>query len=297
MALSVKDTIIPEYSFREVFPASNGMFEIIESQGQFSQHRSMFLVPHRRNYYQFASVSAGDGIHWVDASRYNLSPDNFYFSTPHQVHIKEQAKPFQGINISFSQDFIELEENRLLRNLPIIINPHNGHELKLQPADHDFIHTIINLMLKEYHHQQSWKNAALYAYLHNLLIYLSRLYEQQFAAVEQDTDRLLLRKFTALINDRYLHLHEVAAYAELLHISAGYLTALVKAQSGKTPIQHIHERLMAEAKRLLFHTDHSVKEIAFELGFEDDAYFNRFFKRFEKSTPTTYRKAIREIYR
>lgn len=297
MAFSVKDQIIPEYSFREIFPAGNGIFEIIESQGQFSQHRSIFLVPHRRNYYQFACVSAGDGLHWVDATRYSLDPNAFYFSTPHQVHIKEQAKPFQGVNICFSQDFLELEENKLLKNLPIIINPHNGHELKLQATDLDFIHQIINLMLDEHHQRQNWKNAALHAYLLNLLIYLSRLYEQQFVNAEQNTDRQLLRKFIALINEHYLKLHEVAPYAGLLNISAGYLTTLVKAQSGKTPIQHIHERLVVEAKRLLFHTEHSVKEIAYELGFEDDSYFNRFFKRFEKTTPTAYRNAIHEIYR
>ncbi|MGF7041072.1 helix-turn-helix domain-containing protein [Mucilaginibacter lappiensis] len=297
MSLSVKDHIIPQYSFQEMFPTGNSMFELVEAKGQFSRHKSMFLTPHRRNYYQLALVNEGNSRHWVDATLYNLSPDSFYFSTPQQVHIKEQAKPFLGINICFTQDFLDLENNPLLKNLPIITNPHNGHELKLQAADRDFITQIINLMLKEKHQHQNWKNAALHAYLHNLLIYLSRLYEQQFAAIEQNNDHLLLRKFTELINDHYLRLHEVAAYARLLHISAGHLTAVVKAQSGKTPIRHIHERLVVEAKRLLFHTELSIKEITYELGFEDDAYFNRFFKRFEKSTPTAYRQAIREIYR
>lgn len=152
-------------------------------------------------------------------------------------------------------------------------------------------------MLEEQHQHQSWKNAALQAYLHNLLIYLSRLYEQQFTVNGQNTDRQLLRQFTTLIAEHYLQLHEVATYAQLLNISTGHLTAVVKAQSGKTPIQHIHERLMIEAKRLLFHTGQSVKEIAFELGFEDDAYFNRFFKRLENLTPTEYRRSILEIYR
>ena len=51
-----------------------------------------------------------------------------------------------------------------------------------------------------------------------------------------------------------------------------------------------------EAKRLLFHTDQSIKEIAFALGFEDASYFNRFFKRIALTTPADYRSSIREMY-
>lgn len=234
MASPSKDRNIPQYSFQEMFPAGNGMFELIEANGQFNKHKAMFLAPHRRNYYQLGLVDEGDGRHWVDSTLYQLDPNCFYFSTPQQVHIKEQAKPFMGVNICFTREFIELESNRLFRNLPIITNPQNGHELKLQAADRDFIRRIISLMLEEQHQHQSWKNAALQAYLHNLLIYLSRLYEQQFTVNGQNTDRQLLRQFTTLIAEHYLQLHEVATYAQLLNISTGHLTAVVKAQSGKT---------------------------------------------------------------
>jgi AraC family transcriptional activator of pobA len=70
----------------------------------------------------------------------------------------------------------------------------------------------------------------------------------------------------------------------------------VKEQSGKSAIMHIHERIVLEAKRLVFHTNSSVKEIAFELGFEDASYFNRFFKRLTGITPVEYKNAIRKMY-
>jgi len=82
----------------------------------------------------------------------------------------------------------------------------------------------------------------------------------------------------------------------MLNISAGHLSEVVKEQSGKPAIAHIHERLILETKRLLFHTDQSVKEIAFRLGFEEASYFNRFFKRIVGDTPLTYRNTIREMY-
>jgi len=69
----------------------------------------------------------------------------------------------------------------------------------------------------------------------------------------------------------------------------------VKTQSGKPAIKHIHERQLLEAKRLLFHANNSLKEIAFDLGFSDASYFNRFFKRETGVTPAEYRADIRKM--
>ena len=88
----------------------------------------------------------------------------------------------------------------------------------------------------------------------------------------------------------------MGAYAALLHLSAGHLGEVVKAQSGKPAIAHIQERLVLEARRLLFHTPHSVKEIGFDLGFADASYFNRFFKRQTGVTPAAYRASSRKMY-
>ena len=88
----------------------------------------------------------------------------------------------------------------------------------------------------------------------------------------------------------------MAAYAEMLNISAGHMGDVVKEQSGKPAIAHIHERVILEAKRLLFHTDYVIKEIAFHLGFEDASYFSRFFKRMTGHTPVDYRLNIRKMY-
>ena len=99
-----------------------------------------------------------------------------------------------------------------------------------------------------------------------------------------------------MINASFRELKEVGDYAAGLNISAGHLSEVVKVQSGKPAIKHIHERLILEAKRLLFHTNTPLKEIAYELGFSDASYFNRFFKRETDLTPAAYRSKIREMY-
>ena len=130
-----------------------------------------------------------------------------------------------------------------------------------------------------------------------LLIYLSRIYERQYEDSIPAPNVQLLTRFQGCIEAGYKELHDVGAYAKLLNMSASHLNNLVREQSGRSAMEHIHERLVLESKRLLFNTSLSVKEIAFELGFKDDSYFNRFFKRYENATPTAYRANIRQMYR
>ena len=129
-----------------------------------------------------------------------------------------------------------------------------------------------------------------------MLTYLSRLYLEQFNSSDNSADKNLLKNYQAKINESFREWKEVGDYASQLNISPGHLSDIVKLQSGKPAVKHIHERLVLEAKRLLFHTNTSLKEIAFDLGFSDASYFNRFFKRETNETPAEYRSKIREMY-
>ena len=254
-------------------------------------------MPHRQNYYKMVFVKLGSSRHWVDMVPYTTKPNAFYFSAPQQVLFKEEAAICSdNTAISFTEDFLTMEENRLLKQLPVIQNPYNGHALILSPADVVFMDDIVAKLLAEYNHKLGWRNNMLLAYLRVLLIYTSRLYTEQFTNDEGLADRDLLRKFKSLVAENFERVHDVAAYADMLNLSAGHFSELIKKQSGKTAIEHIHDRLLLEAKRMLFHSNSSIKEIAFELGFEEASYFNRFFKRLTSCTPLSYRNSIREMY-
>ncbi|HTJ13259.1 MAG TPA: AraC family transcriptional regulator [Dinghuibacter sp.] len=292
----VKDIHIPTVSFRPDPEARNPWFRVNRVDRVVHYLQKEFLAPHRKDYYFLALVREGCSRHWVDMVPYELLPNRVYFTIPQQVHLKEEAKPMTGTVIGFSEDFLSLEENGFLRGLPLIRNPHNGHELRLSDGDVAFMEDITDKIIAEYRSRQSWQQGMLSAYVRVLLIFLSRLYTEQFSSLEPSSERLLLKRFLACIDQHYIERHEVAAYAELLHISAGHLGDVVREQSGKPAITHIHERLVMEARRLLFHSERAVKEIAFELGFEDASYFNRFFKRLTGQTPAIYRATIREMY-
>ncbi len=292
----ITEAVIPKYAFEPDAETGNTMFRINRNDCVVNYKKSDFLVPHRKNYYFMAFVKQGNSRHWIDTIPYTVRPNAFYFTIPHQVHLKEVTEPFSGISLSYTEDFLAMDESNSLKNLPVIQNPDNGHELVLSDQDLIFIDDLLEKIFAEYNSKNEWQHNMLLAYMKVLLIYLSRLYTEQFTHQEQSPGRLLLKKYLAKIDEAYSNNHEVADYADMLNISPGHLSELIKEQSGKPAIIHIHERLIVEAKRLLFHTDYAVKEIAFHLGFEDASYFNRFFKRLTETTPANFRTTIREMY-
>ena len=291
-----KEVTIPTYSLQQSSTIGNSVFDIVETKGELRRYRANFLVPHRKDFYFLCLVRKGSSRHWVDFVPYTLQSNRFYFSSPHQVQVKEQTEPMDGIMLSFTEEYLQLEENRSLRQLPIIQNPDNVHELSLTPDNLLFLEDLLSKMLVEFNTERSWRNGMLQSYVNVLLIYLSRLYTEQFQPDHSTPDRGLLKRFREYIETHYTTLHQVADYADLLNLTPGHLNDRIKQQSGKTAIEHIHERLVLEAKRRLLHTDYSAKEIAWQLGFEDVAYFHRFFKRLTGETPTNFRTTIREMY-
>lgn len=290
------ESIIPSYTLQQSSEIGSTMIEVLESYGGLPKRTVDFLAPHRKDYHLLVFVHKGCNRHWVDFTPYTLKPDTFYFTVPHQVHLKEEVEPMEGLMLCFTREFLQLEENYSLGNLPIVKNPHNGHELSLLPEDVAFVEDTMRKMLAEFKSANDWRNQMLQAYLRVLLIYLSRLYTEQYAEQTLVPDKVMLKRFQSLIEANYRSQHNVLAYADMLNITPGYLNEVVKQQGGKTAIMHIHERLIMEARRMLMHTELSVKQIANALGFEDAAYFNRFFKRLTDSTPIAYRTQIREMY-
>ncbi|MET4105959.1 AraC family transcriptional regulator [Hymenobacter sp. UYP22] len=283
------------HSFEREAKPGNKFFSLTRSEGGIVYEADL-LQPHRKDFYLLVFVKHNVGRHWVDTIPYEHASNTFYFSTPEQVLVKEDPSPFWGTHFSFTPEFLALQQNAALTELPLIQNPHNGHELRLNPTDAAFVEETLRKMEAEYASPGEWQHRMLSAHLAVLLTYLSRLYTAQFAASEASVDRFLLKAYQARIEENYRELHEVGAYAALLNISAGHLSEVVKAQSGKSAIKHIHERRVLEARRLLFYSHHSLKEIAFDLGFADASYFNRFFKRETGVTPADYRTTIRKMY-
>jgi len=107
-----------------------------------------------------------------------------------------------------------------------------------------------------------------------------------------------IERFRRLVDERFRQAHTVAAYARDLGVSPGQLTRLCREVLDRSALQVINERVLHEAQRVLIYTTLPIKLLAAELGFEDDAYFSRFFRKHTGLTPKAFRaRALQEMGR
>jgi AraC family transcriptional activator of pobA len=124
---------------------------------------------------------------------------------------------------------------------------------------------------------------------------LGLLYHLQDFALKTDSgpvnkQQTLLRKFIQLIDNHYTDKRTVQEYADMLAVTANYLSQCVKQVSGKNALTFIAARLAAEAGALIQYTDMEITEIAYQLNFSDPANFGKFFKKQIGLSPSAFRK-------
>lgn len=134
--------------------------------------------------------------------------------------------------------------------------------------------------------------------LKRLIITLTQLAKTEYIPdkkQQQDGRFHIIRKFNLLVEGSFKTEHSVSYYAQQLNKSPKTLSNLFALFNQKTPLQIIQERIIIEAKRLLTYTNKSTKQITFELGFEDPAYFCNFFKKHTNAAPLEFRNAKNKI--
>jgi AraC-like DNA-binding protein len=126
--------------------------------------------------------------------------------------------------------------------------------------------------------------------LKRFIILCTRMFKSQNQLLQLDNMEIdIVREFNFLVEQNFKTIHSVQDYASLLNKSPKTLSNLFSIVSKKTPLQIIHERKCIEAKRLLRYTDKSIKEIGYEIGFEDIQTFSKFFKKMENTSPSDFK--------
>ncbi len=126
--------------------------------------------------------------------------------------------------------------------------------------------------------------------LKRYLILCARLYKQQVNYPVEKGDSDIIREFNFLVEQHFKSIHSVSEYASLLYKSPKTLSNIFSKIGSKSPLQFIQERKMLEARRLLYYSSMSIKEIAYEVGYDDIQAFSRFFKKQEGISPSQYKE-------
>jgi AraC-like DNA-binding protein len=246
-------------------------------------------VPHRHDAYMLMLVEdtqGGDNL--IDFRRHPLVANRLFMLRPGQAHQRETRQE-RGLIVSFSDEFLQTTGISAQEVFVIFSSVYHHPYLDLSPKlRHTFLQ-LVALMKDEL--QEAVPNwAILSRYLYVLLQYLLRecLYQIGKLTPARHSERLF--RLSSLIEMHYREHRNIGFYAEALHITPKHLNSLCRQYLQTTVADMQHERILVEAKRLLYFTSLSVKEIAHTLGFEDDSYFVRFFKRMTGQTPQQMRQ-------
>ena len=163
--------------------------------------------------------------------------------------------------------------------------------LCLDEAEVPKFETLFQVFIDELGTKDKIQGEMLRMLLKRLIIKSTRLARQQHFPDEMGNyNTELIRQFNILVEQHYKEHHQVNSYAEMLHKSPKTLSNVFASAGHRTPLEVIHHRIAMEGKRQLLKTDKIAKEIAFELGFQDQSHFSRFFKKETGMPPSQYRK-------
>jgi len=232
-------------------------------------------------YIKILYLSKGCSIK-VDFSTYTTQGPSLFFISPNQIFRIEDLCEETGYFIFYNQDFycIQIHDEEVacdgllfnnIRNMPITVVPD-----QLAAS----INYLFVQMEDEFSCEDNSQEEMIRTYLKQLLIKSTRIWKQQHKDIVPDecgNDLEFFRRFTQLVEARFKEKHTVADYADMMLVAPKTLTNKFKRLNLPQPNEVIKNRIILEAKRLLVHTSLTGKEIAYDLGYEDPAYFSRLF--------------------
>ncbi|PKV75979.1 AraC family transcriptional regulator [Pontibacter ramchanderi] len=265
----------------------------VSSLSDHLQEHLFIRRPHKHDFYIILFVTQGKGTHTIDFKSYGVGPGAVFFLTPGQVHSWELSSDAEGLIIFFTQEFYtKAYPHRMLFDFPffnaLLYNP----VLQISDTQQDALRPILQLLQQEYRQAGQMRDVALSRYLDILLIELTRIFRPDEAMKGNfGKDLALLQQLERLIDLHYREHQPVAFYAERLHVTPKHLNDVCRNALGKTTKDLIQYRTLLEAQRLLVHADLTSSQIAAELGYFDNTYFFRFFKKQLGCTPEQFRAA------
>ena len=242
--------------------------------------------------YKFLWVQSGTLAIEVDHIPMKLAKDEIVTLTPlHHLTIKEVAGVF--LTFVFNSNFycIYGHDNEVSCNGFLFYGSSRVMRLKLSEEQSSNLHDIVRIFRQESAINDNLQEEMLRIVLKRFIITCTRIARARFG-VGQENERTfdVVRRFYVLVDQHFREKKQVQDYADMLCRSPKTLSNLFSACGLPSPLRIIHERIDAEARRLLLYTRKSAKEISAILGFEDLAAFSRFFKKMTGESVSEYRK-------
>jgi AraC family transcriptional regulator, transcriptional activator of pobA len=245
-----------------------------------------FISPRRVMKYVLVYCSGGTISMTVDGKDFNLKPGEVITITSGQFHAIHKAKG-KGFVLEFTLDFFCKDD----KDIELIF--HNGlfchfDMNEVIAVDKSILEQQLKLIQEELATQPYQYLISIHSRIELILVAINRAKVKRGDEIWKP-DALFL-KFLEAVRNNFEHNYSVSQLATLLNTTELKLNELAKLHAGKTAQNVIYGLVASEAKRLLTYENLSIKEVAYQLGFNDPFYFSNFFKKQTKLSPKQYKE-------
>jgi len=261
-------------------------------------NNSYFDHIQRNNYFTLIIVTSGEGVAKVDLSEYPFQENTMFAFYPYQPFMLQSKGTLRGISIQFHHDFfcIYRHHKEIASNGTLFNNVYQQPYIWLQESSKNTLLGFIREITEELKTEGLRRDEVIVSYLKIFLVLATRIKVDQQTINESgaggNKQMLIVQSLRNAIEENFRSKHSPIDYAEMLNLTTAALSRITKNHFNKTLSELITERIIIEAKRELYLTDKSIKEIAHELGYDDEFYFSRFFKSKTDISPQFYRNTV-----
>lgn len=242
-------------------------------------------------------LPAGSSI-TVDFTRYNTTSPAIFFVSNNQYMLLESVGKGPAYFIHYNRDFycIQIHDQEVACDGLLFNNIYDIPMTLLSEKETIIVEQSLSQIMEEFELNESSQEEMIRTYLKQLIIRATRIWKQQNLgeinkSSKQDID--FFRNFSRLVEIHFREKHSVADYADLLAMTPKTLSSKFHRLNLTQPNEIIKDRIILEAKRLLTYSSMTVKEIAYALGYDDPAYFNRLFTAKAGDSPNAFRKKFK----
>jgi AraC-like DNA-binding protein len=255
----------------------------------------------RANYYSFVLIANGHSEYTIDHHKFSTQPNTLYFTNPGHLKSFKLTEGVEGFLITVSEGYLKQNIHNAIFDefdflLTEVVPP-----CYLSKERFDEIHLLCKNMLNENSKDSLLKDKIISSTFVVLLLKIKEfLLSDQSFNLEYNRESEIVKTFQKDLETNFRNLTRnidkqllrVQDFAEKQHLHPNYFSTVIKTKTGRSANQIIQKKLLSEAKVMLSRSSHSIKEVAYSLGFSEPTYFTKFFKKQTGMTPAAYRKSL-----
>ncbi|SEC36990.1 AraC-type DNA-binding protein [Tenacibaculum sp. MAR_2009_124] len=277
--MAVQD--IKTYTFNNVFSLQQVVFEkacVLNKEEQIDSYKIVW-------------IKEGKGVYNIDFESYEFNGNVLFFLSPGQVFSVESEKIKEAYQLSFTRDFycIQAHDAEVACNGVLFNNIYKTPFVSPCEKDTKKLDFILESLIEEFEQEETAQYDMLQSYLRQFIVCSVRV-KKEYEIIKDDAETKLYKDFSLLVEQNFKKMHSVTDYANRLGLSPKSLSKHFQKIGSQTPSDFIKNRIVTEAKRQLLYSNETIKYVAFDLGFNDPAYFSRFFTKATGKSPKQFQK-------